>query len=188
MVAVTSLWLPILLSAVVVFVASSILHMVLPFHRNDLRRLPTDKEDEVLATLRRAAMPPGDYAAPHAGSPAGMKEPAFVAKMTQGPVALMTIAPGGPPSMASNLAFWFVYTVVVSLFGAYLAGLVLAPGAPYMTVFRVVSTATFMGYALALPQQSIWYRRKWATTMLSVVDGLIYGLLTGGVFGWLWPR
>jgi len=33
MVPLTSLWAPILLSAVIVFVASSIMHMVLPFHR-----------------------------------------------------------------------------------------------------------------------------------------------------------
>jgi len=188
MVSIASLWLPILLSAVLVFVASSILHMVLPFHRNDLRKLPTDKEDQVLETLRRVSVPPGDYCAPHPGSSAGMKEPAFVAKMTKGPVAFMTIAPGAPPSMTSNLVQWFLYTIVLSVFGAYVATLAAGPGADYMMVFRVVSATTFMGYALALPQHSIWYRRNWRTTVVSMVDGLIYGLLTGGVFGWLWPR
>src|SRR5262245_24387188 len=113
MVPVSALWLPILLSAVVVFIESSIAHMVLPFHRNDLRRLPTEKEDEVLEVLRRVSAAPGDYGAPHPGSAAGMKEPAFVAKMTKGPVAFMTIAPGGPPSMVSNLVQWFVYSIVV---------------------------------------------------------------------------
>jgi hypothetical protein len=188
MVPLTSLWLPILLSAVVVFVASSILHMVLPFHRNDIRRLPADKEDEVLEMLRRASVTPGDYGAPHPGSPAGMNEPAFVAKMTKGPVAFMTIAPGGPPSMTGNLVQWFLYSIVVGVFTAYVTGVAVGPGTDYMTVFRLASVTTFMGYALALPQHSIWYRRGWGATIRSMIDGVIYGLLAGGVFGWLWPN
>jgi hypothetical protein len=55
-------------------------------------------------------------------------------------------------------------------------------------VFRLVGTAAFMGYSLALLQHSIWYKRNWGTTLKSVFDGLLYGLLTAGVFGWLWPR
>ena len=188
MMPVTSLWLPILLSAVVVFVASALLHMVLPFHHGDVRKLPDDKEHEVLEALRRVSLRPGDYGAPHPGSAAGAKEPAFVAKMTRGPVAFMTIAPGGPPSMTSNLVQWFVYTVIVSVFVAYVTGLAVAPGADYMVAFRLASVTTFMGHALALPQHSIWYRRNWGTTVRSMIDGVIYGLLTGGVFGWLWPR
>jgi hypothetical protein len=117
-----------------------------------------------------------------------MKEPAFVAKMAKGPVAFMTIAPGGPPSMAANLVQWFLHSIVVSIFGAYVTGLAVGVGANYMTVFRLASVTTFMGYSLALAQHSIWYRRDWGTTLRSMIDGLIYGLLTGGVFGWLWPR
>jgi hypothetical protein len=188
MVPLTSLWLPILVSAVIVFVASSILHMVLPFHQNDIRKLPSDKEDALLDALRRAGIGPGDYGAPHPGSAAGMKEPSYVAKMTQGPLAFVTVAPGRAPSMTSELVLWFVYTMVVSLFAAYVTGIVYAPGTDYMAVFRLISVTAFMGYALALPQHSIWYRRNWGTTVRSMVDGLVYGLLTGGVFGWLWPR
>lgn len=188
MVPLTSLWLPILLSAVVVFVASSIIHMVLGYHRNDVRKLPIEKEDEMLEALRRLSLPAGDYAAPHAGSAAGMNDPAFVAKATKGPLAFMTIAPGAPPSMGPNLAQWFVYSVVVSAFSAYIAGRAVGPGAEYLTVFRFVGATTFIGYALALPQHSIWYRRNWGTTLKSMFDGLIYGLLTAGVFGWLWPK
>jgi hypothetical protein len=186
MVPLTSLVLPILLSAVLVFVASSILHMVLPLHRNDLRRLP--HEDEILDALRRYDIPPGDYAAPHAGSPAAMKDPAFVERMRKGPLVLVTLARGQEPSLAGNLAQWFVYTVVVSLFAAYLSGRALGPGAEYLSVFRFASTTAFIGYSLAVAQHSIWYRRSWTTTLKVMLDGLIYGLLTGGAFGWLWPR
>lgn len=188
MVSLMSLWLPILVSAVGVFVASSITHMVLPLHRNDMRKLPTDKEDEVLDALRRISVPPGDYAVPNAGSPAGMNDPAFIAKATKGPLVLMTIAPGSPPSIGPYLGRWFVYCVVVGIFVAYVAGVVFGPGADFTTVLRVVSTVTFMAYGLALPQFSIWYRRSWATTMKAVLDSLIYGLITGAVFGWLWPK
>ena len=130
MVPVTSLAIPIVVSAVIVFVASSIIHMVLPYHRTDIRKLP--KEDELLEALRRFNFPPGDYAAPHAGSPAGMKQPEFIEKMKKGPIVFMTIAPGGPPSMATNLVLWFLYSVVVSFFAAYIAGRAVGPGADYL--------------------------------------------------------
>jgi hypothetical protein len=183
-----SLWLPIVAAAVGVFLASFITHMVLPFHRSDVRKLPADKEDQVLEALRRVNVPPGDYAAPHAGSGAGMRDPAFIAKATKGPLAFMTLAPGVSPSMGPYLGQWFVYCVVVGILVAYAAGVVFGPGADFMMVLRVVSTIAFMGYALALPQHSIWYRRSWATTVKSMVDGLIYGLVTGAIFAWLWPK
>jgi hypothetical protein len=181
-----SLGIPILVSAVIVFVASSIIHMLLPFHRKDLLKLP--KEDEVLDALRRFELPPGDYAAPHAGSPEGMKKPEFLEKMKKGPVVLMTVGPAGPPSMGASLVLWFLYSVVVSVFAAYIAGRALGPGAPYLAVFRFAGCSAFMGYSLALLQNSIWYRRNWGTTIRSMIDGLVYGLLTAGTFGWLWPR
>lgn len=186
MVPVTSLAVPILVSAVIVFVASSLIHMVLPYHKSDMRKLP--KEDEVLEALRRFNIPAGDYGAPRPDSPASMKDPAWLEKVKRGPVVFMTVAPGGPPSMARNLIQWFLFCIVVSFFAAYITGRALAPGADYPTVFRFVGTAAFMGYSLALFQHSIWYMRNWGTTLKSVFDGLVYGLLTAGVFGWLWPR
>jgi hypothetical protein len=186
MVPVLSLGVPIVVSAGIVFVASSIIHMVLPYHRNDLRKLP--KEDEVMAALRRFDIPPGDYVVPHAGSPAGMKQPDFVEKMKKGPVVFMTLATGGPPSMGKSLLLWFLYSIVVSVFAAYIAGRALAPGAHYLEVFRFAGCSAFMAYSLALLQNSIWYKRNWSMTLKAMFDGLIYGLLTAGTFGWLWPR
>ena len=186
MVPVTSLAVPILVSAVFVYAASTIIHMLLPYHRNDIRGLPN--EDEVLNALRRFNIPPGDYAAPHAGSMAGMKTPEFIQKMLKGPVVFMTLAPGGPPAMGTTLCLWFLYSVVVSVFAAYIAGRALAPGAHYLQVFRFAGCSAFMGYSLALLQNSIWYRRNWGMTVKTMFDGLLYGLLTAGTFGWLWPR
>lgn len=185
MVPILSLVIPILLSAVIVFVVSSIIHMVLPWHRTDFRKLP--KEDDVLEALRRLTIPPGDYAAPYAGSPAAMNDPAFLERMNAGPVVLMTVSPAGPPSIATNLALWFLYSVLVSLFAAYITGRALGPGAYYLEVFRFAGTSAFMGYSFALLQNSIWFSRSWLTTFKSVLDGLVYALLTAGTFGWLWP-
>ena len=186
MVPMTSLWLPILLSAVIVFVASSLMHMVLRYHRKDYDRLP--KEDEVLAALRNAGVPPGDYLFPWAGSPAAMKDPVYVEKRKRGPAGLVTVMKGGMPSMGPYLAKWFVFCAVVGVLAAYIAGRALAPGASYLEVFRFAGCTAFIAYSVALWQNSIWYGRRWSTTLKSNVDGLVYGLLTAGVFGWLWPK
>jgi len=186
MVPVTSLWMPILLSAVIVFVASSVIHMVFTYHRTDTAPVP--KEDAAMDALRSLSLAPGDYALPCAGSMKEAQTPAFAEKRTRGPVAFITVVPSGPPSMGKPLAQWFIYSVVVSLFAAYIAGRALAPGVHYLQVFRFVGCTAFIGYSLALWQQSIWYGRPWMTTLKSTIDGLIYGLLTAGTFGWLWPR
>jgi hypothetical protein len=183
---IMSLWIPILVSAIFVFLASFILHMVLPLHRNDLRKLA--KEDDVMAALRGFNIPPGDYAIPCAGSPEGMRAPQFKAKLAQGPVAFMTIAPPRSTSMGKPMALWFVYSIVVSIFAAYITGRALQPGVDYLQVFRFAGCTAFLGYSMALAQHSIWYSRDWGTTIRSMIDGLIYGLLTAGTFGWLWPR
>jgi hypothetical protein len=91
-------------------------------------------------------------------------------------------------SMGRNLGFWFLYLIVVGILGAYVAGRALSVGASYLQVFRFVGATAFIAYSAALWQMSIWYRRAWITTIKATVDGLIYSLLTAGVFGWLWPR
>jgi len=186
MVPVMSLWIPIVVSAVIVFVASSVIHMALPYHKNDFRAVP--REDEVMAALRPFNLPPGDYVVPRPASMGDMKSPAFVEKMTKGPVVMMTVIPPGPPSMGPALTLWFGYSIVVSFFSAYIAGRALGPTADYLAVFRFVGATAFMGYSLALLQNSIWYKRAWTVTILTMFDGLLYGLLTAGTFGWLWPR
>ena len=180
------LWLPILLSAVAVFVASSVIHMALPWHKGDYRTLPD--EGRVLDALRAFSIPPGDYLAPRPASMEDMRSPGFAEKMKKGPVLVATVLPNGPASMGRNLGMWFAYDVVMGVFAAYVAGRALAPGAHYLHVFRFAGVTAFIGYAAALWQFSIWYRRAWGTTIRSTIDGLVYALLTAGIFGWLWPR
>lgn len=185
MVTLMSLGIPIVLSAVLVFVVSSVVHMVFTYHRNDYRQLPA--EDAVRDALRPFAIPPGDYAVPYAGTAAAMKDPVYNEKLTAGPVFMATFHPSGPFSMGKNLVQWFLYSVIISLFAAYLASRTLPAGAEYLSVFRVTGTVAFAGYALGHMQQSIWYARDWGVTARSMFDGLLYALVTAGVFGWRWP-
>ena len=186
MVPLMSLWVPILLSAVIVFVASSLIHMAFTYHKADYGKLPA--EDQVMEALRKFAIPPGDYMMPYACSAKEMKDPGRMDKMKKGPVGIMTVMPSGPPAMGSSLIQWFIFTVVVSIFAAYIAGRALGPGTPYLAVFRFAGCVAFVGYALAQWPNSIWYKRAWGTTIRLTIDGLIYALLTAGTFGWLWPR
>lgn len=181
-----ALLLPILVSSVLVFLASSAIHMASPWHRSDYPRY--DREREVLDALRPLAMPPGDYFMPRPSSMAEMKSPEFAETMKRGPVVLMTVFPNGVTPMGGTLAKWFVYLIVVSAIAGHTAASALPPAAPSRQVFHTVGLTAFAGYALALWQLSIWYRRSLSITLKSTVDGLIYAAITGGVFVWLWPR
>lgn len=184
MVSVLSLLIPIALSAVLVFIASSIIHMVTSWHKNDLRQLAN--EDAVMSALRPFNLPIGNYLIPKADSRKDMQSAEFQAKFKAGPVAFITIRPGDF-SMGSTLVLWFLYSLVVSLFAGYVAGVALAPGTDYRNVFQIAGTVAFCGYGLGQIHESIWWGRNWGWTMKNVLDSLLYGLLTGGVFGWLWP-
>jgi len=185
MVGIMSLWLPILLSAVLVFIASSVIHMFLNYHRSDFKKVPS--EDDVMDALRKFNLPPGDYIMPYAGSAEVMRSQEYIDKSTKGPVAFITIMKSGPPAMGANLVQWFIYCVVVGIFVAYITGRALGPGADYLNVFQIAGCTAFIGYSLAFVQDAIWLNRNWSATLKSVFDGLIYGLLTAGAFGWLWP-
>jgi hypothetical protein len=180
------LWLPILLSAVTVFITSSLIHMASPWHKGDYPKMPN--EEKVMDALRPFAIPPGDYMMPRPSNRGEMRSPEFAERMKKGPVLMMNVRPNGPVEMGSTFVQWFVYAVVVGVFAGYVAGRALPVGAEYLHVFRFAGVTAFIGYSLALWQMSIWYHRPWMTTIKLTVDGLIYGLLTAGVFGWLWPR
>ncbi len=185
MVFITSLWLPILLSAVFVFIASSVIHMVLTYHYRDFKKAPD--EDKLRDALRPLGIPPGEYAVPHAGTAKEMMSPEYRDKRKEGPVLMMTVLQSGIPGMGKNLVQWFIYSVIVGVFAAYVAGRALEPGAEYLAVFRFAGVTAFACYAIASWQESIWFGRSWGRTLRGTFDGLIYALLTAGTFGWLWP-
>lgn len=186
MTSLSTLWLPILVSTALVFAASSVIHMVLPWHRRDFHKMPN--EDKFMDAVRPFTPPPGDYLVPRPSGPQEMRTPEFAEKMRVGPVLVLTVRPNGPFRMGKNLVQWFIYCAVVAFFAAYVTCHALPPGAPYLRVFQLVGATAFAGYAFGLWPMSIWYGRSWNTTVKSTIDGLVYALLTAGAFGWLWPH
>ena len=180
------LWLPILLSAVFVFLASSIIHMALPWHNSDFRSVPN--EEQVAAALRPFALPPGDYAMPKPSSMKELKTPAYLDRANKGPVMTMTIMPNGMMKMGGMLLQWFIYLLVVALAAGAVAATTLPRAADSHVVVHTVLLTAFLGYTMALWQMTIWYRRSLSTTLKSTVDGILYAAITAGTFAWLWPR
>ena len=185
-VSLTSLWLPVLLSAVVVFIASSIVHMVLTYHRTDFGKLPA--EAEISDALRKFNVPPGDYIMPHCSSPAEMKTPEFKEKWKKGPRMIVTVLGGGSMAMGSQLGQWFLFCVVVSLFAGYVTSRALDAGrrVPARVADREHHRVSRLRDGPVAERRS-GTNGAHATAIKGTIDGLIYGLLTGGVFGWLWP-
>lgn len=181
-----TLWLPILLSSVGVFILSSVIHTLLPWHKSDYPRVPN--EDKVRGTLGSLALPPGEYLVPRPVSNEEMRSPEFAQKMKDGPVVILTVRPNGMISMAPRLIQWFLYTIVIGIFVAYVAGRALPPGAMYLQVFRFAGATGFISYTVAQWEMPIWWWRSWSMTIKATFDGLIYALVTAGFFGWLWPR
>lgn len=185
MIPIVSLWLPIVLSAVAVFLASSVIHMALGYHKHDFQSVPD--EGAARAAIGGLGLAPGTYCLPRATSMADMKDPVFAQKMAEGPNVLMTVLARGGGNMGKMLGQWFFFSVVVAIFAAYIASRTLAAGAPYLSVFRVVASVVFASYAFAVWPPVIWYSKSSSTAWRETFDALVYGLLSAGVFGWLWP-
>ena len=186
MVALTALWLPILLSAVFVFIVTMIVHMMPGWHSGDMAAVPG--EDQVMAALRAQHVPPGDYRFPYGATTAEMTAPAFVEKMKQGPVGIMTIRPNGEINMGKLLGQWFGYVLVIAVLAAYVTSRTRGAGTPFLEVFRVSGAVAFCCYVVALWQDWIWWGKGTRLTIRYSIDGLLCALVTGATFGWLWPR
>ena len=178
-----ALWLPIVLSAVIVFIASSIAHMVLPYHKSDYKKLPN--EDAAAAALRGA--PAGMYIIPYCDH-GNMKSPEVQEKFKTGPVGTVLLRQPGMINMGKFLGLWFAFCLVVGVFAAYISGRTLAPGTQYLQVFRVAGATSFMAYGVGNLANGIWKGEPWSVVIKEVIDGLVYALLTAGTFGWLWPK
>lgn len=185
MTALTMLWLPILLSAVFVFVVSSIIHMVLPIHRKDFGKVPN--EDDVRAAIRAANVPPGQYMLPCAGSMKEAQESDFMSKVKEGPVATMIVRPNGMWSMGPALLKWFVYSLLVSVFCGYLTGIHVAPGGEAITVFQMTGAIAVLGYVFTHVHEWTWKGLGTNIMVKFAIDGVIYALVTAATFAWLWP-
>jgi hypothetical protein len=186
MVSLGALWLPVLLSAVLVFVTSSIIHMVLRYHSSDYTRLPN--EDAVRAAIQSGNPAPAQYVIPYCATPKEMAGADMQKKFVEGPVGVLNLKRSGPPGMGTNLVQWFIFSLVVSFFLAYVASRTLPAGSDYLHVFQIVGTVGFLAYAAGQLPAAIWMGKPWTVAWKEVFDGLLYGLVTAGTFGWLWPR
>jgi hypothetical protein len=183
MITVTSLWLPILLSAVAVFVMSNILWMALPFwHRSDYKKL--SKEQALLDSVSEATS--GQYIAPYLNW--GKLTPEERAAVERRPMAFVLVRNPAKFSFPAALATYFAYTLVISFLVGYVTGVALPPGGPFREVLRIAGTVGILAYSFGSVGDSIWYGKPWSVTAKVIIDGIIYGLLTGVIFAWLWPH
>lgn len=180
-----ALWLPILVSAVFVFIASSLIHMCSPMHKGDFKKLRN--EDAVLEALRANGVEPGEYMFPCAGSMKDMGSPEMIEKRKRGPVGWLTVLSGGCFNLNISLLAWFAHCLVIGLMVAYVSWHALGPGAAYLRVFQIAGAAAMLGYAFSGVPDSIWKGARWGVTFKFFIDGVIYSLVTAGTFGWLWP-
>lgn len=181
----TDLWMPIVVSGLAVFFLSAMVWTVFPHHKKEWAGFPN--EDAVASAIRASNVPAGLYHLPHSDAPNPMKDPQMVAKMESGPVAFVTVFPPMRMQMGPMMAKSVVSNVLIAAFTGYVAYHSLLMGAEYLTVFRIVGTVTFMAYAFGTMADSIWFGRPWKSWFLGAGDALMYALVSGGIFGWLWP-
>ncbi len=186
MITLAGLWLPILLSAVLVFVASTLVHMVLKYHMSDYKKLPN--EDAVRAAISSGKPEARQYVIPYPNSPQDMKSPEMQQKYKEGPVGVLTLKMPGPVAMGSSMGQWFLFNLAVSLAVAYLAVGTIRWGADFRHVFRVIGTVAFLSYGAGTLPAAIWMGKPWSIAVKDLIDALIYGLVTAATFAWLWPR
>jgi hypothetical protein len=185
MVQLSQLWLPILLSAVAVFIGSSIIHMALPIHKHEYKKLG-DKEPEVMAAVKSWGLGGGMFMFPFC-DPKDRKSPEAKEKMANGPWGVMLLR-DRPWNMGTLLGLWFINAVIISVFVAYVASHALREGAPYLKVFQIVGATAFLAYGGHAMTDCIWKGRSWNTLPGAVFDAIVYGCLMAGVFGWRWPH
>ena len=186
MTATSALILPILLSAGLVWIASALIWTALPWHKNDHAPLPD--EAGTLDNLAAQDLPAGQYMFPYAKTPESMKEERVSKAFNEGAAGFITVLPRGIPNMGKNMALSLLFNLLIACAVAYLASVTLAPGADYMAVFRVTAVAAWLAYGTGTVYDAIWFGRPWSGIFKGFGDALIYALLTGGAFGWLWPE
>ncbi len=185
MVELADLWLPILLAAVFVFIVSSVIHMALPIHKGDYKKLPG--EEAIAEAMRGQSVSPGQYVVPCPTSMKDMGTPEMLEKYKAGPVAFISVLPNGPPAMGKSLVQWFIFCIVIGVFCGYIGSMVLVAGEEYMVVFRVTGTVAILGYAFSAIHDSMWKGVSWSVAFKFMGDGIAYALTTAGTFAWLWP-
>ena len=184
-VSIAQLWMPILVGTGLAWIASGLIHMVIKYHNSDYQQL--ENEEAILDAVRGGEQKMGLHQFPYCGDMKNMNDEGVQAKFNKGPVGLMVFVPNGMPPMGKLMAQQISFFLLGCILIAYCATQVLAPGADYMTVFRFVGSVGFLAFGWAAIPYSIWFGMQWSMTFKYLVDALIYGLIVGGTFAWLWP-
>ena len=179
------LWLPILVTAVAVFIASSLIHMVFKWHNSDYRKL--SNEDAVRDAIRAGAPAPGQYVVPHCADMKDMQGEAMQKKFIDGPVGMLTLRKNGPPSMGGSLIQWFIYTLLVASIAGAMALRIFGVQGSAHGAGHLVGLVSFLTYTGGSVQMGIWMGKPWGSVAKDILDGLIYGIISVLVFTWLWP-
>ena len=181
-----SLWLPILLSAVAVFIISSLVHMVLKWHAGDYHGFAN--EDAVRATIRGGNAAPGHYVVPHCKEMKDMGGEAMQQKYREGPVAHVMILPSGVPNMGRHFTLWFLWSLAVSVVAAYLATRIFGlEHHSARAAAKLIGAVTFIAHGFGNVTESIWMGRPWSSTVKYIADAALYAIGAAFVFYWLWP-
>lgn len=182
----THLWLPILVSAVFVFIVSSVLHVALPWHKSDYKKM--SNEDAVLDAMRAADVSVGCFMFPFCESMKDWDSPEMKAKREKGPLGIITTVGPDGFNMGKSLVLWFGQSLLIALLVAYMAWPALGAGVGFGSAFHATGIAAFLGYSIGHLHNSIWRGESWFTTGKFLLDGLLYALVTAVTFGWLWPK
>ena len=179
------LWLPILLSAAVVWIVSAVVWMALPHHKQDFIGLPD--EDGFSDFIRKSGIKPGNYVFPDFRGREAMKSEKITKALEEGPVGHLSVW-RTPVTMGGKMVATFIVYLVVSTLIAYLAAVALPKAADFAKVFQVVGTAGILAYCFAFIPNNIWFGTHPRTIIASIIDGIFYGAITGAIFAWRWPH
>ena len=182
---ILQLWLPILATAVFIFIASSLIHMVFKWHNADYKKLAN--EDDVRAAIRAGSPAPGQYVLPHCLEMKEMQGEAMMKKFVEGPNALLTVRKNGAPTMGTALILWFLFTITVAVFASCLALGAFGLKGDARHAGHLVGMTSFLAYAGGGITQGIWMGKPWGSVAKEVLDALIYGTISALTFMWLWP-
>lgn len=182
------LWLPILLSAGVIWVMSIIFGMALPHHKQDWIGL--GDEDGFMEDLRRRGIKPGNYLFPDFRSSEQLRSEKVERALKEGPVGHLSVWKT-PVTMGDKMVGTLVVHLVVCILIAYLTRIALpaaSPPPPFAKVFQIAGTAGVLAYSFSFIPNALWFGAYKRTIVASIFDGVLYGVVIGAIFAWRWPQ
>ncbi len=183
--AIALLWMPILVTAVLIFIASTMIHMVFKWHNADYQKLTN--EDDVRAVVHASSAEPGQYMIPYCVDMKEMGGEVMMKKFNDGPVAFLTVRKNGTPAMGSTLFQWFIFTIVIASFAGWIAMSVFSGKADARAAGQMVGLISFLAYGAGSVPLGIWLGKSWGSVAKDLLDAVIYGVISWLVFAWCWP-